>query len=100
MAAISAWRITLTPPVINAAAQVAFLVSGKEKAPMLHRVIDGAYLPAELPAQMIAPCDGHLRWLVDAAAANGLQCCSRIESDLIRATLPESLGPVSYGDRP
>jgi polyphosphate glucokinase len=79
VAALSAWRVTLTPPVINSAAQVAFLVSGKEKAPMLHRVIDGPYQPAELPAQMVAPCDGRLRWLVDAAAANDLQRCQRID---------------------
>jgi 6-phosphogluconolactonase len=35
VAVMSMWRITLTPLVINAAAEVAFLVSGQEKAAIL-----------------------------------------------------------------
>ncbi len=70
---LSIWRVTLTLPVINAAAEVAFLVSGKNKAPMLHRVIDGPYRPETFPAQLVAPRAGHLRWLVDAAAASRLR---------------------------
>jgi 6-phosphogluconolactonase len=63
------WRITLTVPVLNAAAEVLFLVSGKEKAPVLSRVLDGPRRPNELPAQLIAPSHGRLHWLVDAPAA-------------------------------
>jgi polyphosphate glucokinase len=66
--ATSTWRVTLTPPVINAAAEVFFLVSGAQKAAMLHRVTEGPSQPDLFPAQMIAPRDGRLRWLVDAAA--------------------------------
>jgi 6-phosphogluconolactonase len=72
VAALSMWRITLTPVVINAAAEVTFVVSGHEKAAILRRVIAGPYRPDALPAQAIAPQDGRLRWLLDAAAAKEL----------------------------
>ncbi|UPT75469.1 MAG: 6-phosphogluconolactonase [Elusimicrobiota bacterium] len=65
----SMWRVTFTPALINAAAEVLFLVSGRRKAAMLRRVLEGPYLPQELPAQLVAPRAGRLRWLVDAAAA-------------------------------
>jgi len=67
--AASMWRITLTPAVINAAAEVLFLVSGGAKANILRRVLEGPRRPQELPAQAIAPSNGRLRWCVDAAAA-------------------------------
>jgi 6-phosphogluconolactonase len=63
------WRITLTAPVLNAAAELLFLVSGQEKATVLSRVLDGPRRPHELPAQLIAPSHGRLHWLVDTAAA-------------------------------
>jgi 6-phosphogluconolactonase len=69
IATASMWRVTLTPVVINAAAAVMFLVSGREKATTLCRVLEGPYRPDELPAQVVAPREGCLRWLVDAAAA-------------------------------
>jgi 6-phosphogluconolactonase len=73
VAEVGAWRITLTPPVLNAAGQVLFLVLGAEKAAMLKRVVQGPAQPDELPAQAIAPQDGALTWLVDAAAARDLE---------------------------
>src|SRR6266699_1405210 len=71
--AVEMWRVTLTPIVINAAGEVAFLVSGAEKAPMLRRVLEGPHEPDALPAQVVAPDDGRLRWLVDAPAAARLE---------------------------
>ena len=68
-AATSMWRVTLTLAVINAAAQVLFLVSGGAKAGVVRRVLEGPYRPQELPAQAIAPSNGRVRWCVDAAAA-------------------------------
>lgn len=65
----SAWRVTLTAEIINAAAEVLFLVSGREKAAILQRVLEGPRVPEVLPAQLIAPTPGRLRWLVDAEAA-------------------------------
>ena len=66
------WRLTLTPVVINAAAEVMFLVTGAGKAGMLKRVLEGPYQPDLLPAQIVRPTDGSLRWMVDEAAAADL----------------------------
>lgn len=66
---LAAWRVTLTAPVLNAAREVVFLVTGANKADMLRRVRTGPYTPDELPAQLIEPASGRVRWLVDAAAA-------------------------------
>jgi len=65
-------RVTLTPLLINAAAEVIFLVSGRAKAAILKRVLCGPREPERLPAQAILPRAGELRWLADAAAASGL----------------------------
>jgi 6-phosphogluconolactonase len=70
---VGMWRVTLTPVVINAARQVAFLVSGANKAEMLHRVLEGPYQPVVLPSQIIKPTRGELRWLLDAPAAAQLR---------------------------
>lgn len=68
----SMWRITLTPAIINSAAEVLFLVSGAAKAGILRRVLEGPRGSQELPAQAIAPSSGRVRWCVDAAAAADL----------------------------
>jgi 6-phosphogluconolactonase len=66
---LGAWRVTLTPVAINAAAHVTFVVSGAGKSERLREVLAGPYQPDVLPAQIVQPIDGHLLWLVDAAAA-------------------------------
>lgn len=63
------WRVTLTIPILNAAAELLFIVSGGGKANVLRRVLEGRRRPRELPAQLIAPSKGRLHWLVDADAA-------------------------------
>lgn len=70
---LGAWRVTLTPAVINAAANVTFIVSGGGKAERLRQVLTGPYRPDLLPAQVVRPDAGRLRWLVDAAAASALE---------------------------
>jgi 6-phosphogluconolactonase len=70
-------RVTLTASYINQAASVFFVVSGKAKAGVLRQVMaEEAILghrPANmLPAQMIHPSKGRLRWLVDVEAASEL----------------------------
>jgi 6-phosphogluconolactonase len=60
-------RITLTFPVLNAAAHVAFLVTGATKTEALLGVIRGT-----VPAAGVRPVDGELRWFLDTAAAAGL----------------------------
>lgn len=64
------WRLTLTLPVINAAAEVLFLVSGREKAQILRRVLRGTEDLRALPAQAVRPAGGDVIWLVDAPAAS------------------------------
>ena len=66
---LDTWRITFTPELINAANNVTFLVSGEKKAWRLRQVLVGRYQPEVLPAQIIRPARGKLRWLVDKAAA-------------------------------
>ena len=65
-------RITLTPPVLNAAARVIFMVHGAEKAPALKAVLEGPHEPDQLPAQIIQPENGKVLWLVDPTAASML----------------------------
>ena len=71
------WRITLTPAAINHAATVIFLVSGGAKAAALAAVLEGEWRPELYPAQVVAPVDGRLLWLVDRAAAAQLRSSSR-----------------------
>jgi 6-phosphogluconolactonase len=66
-------RVTLTPPAINAARQVMFLVVGASKAETLHAVLEGAFQPHVLPAQIVKPTDGRLVWLVDGTAGRQIQ---------------------------
>jgi 6-phosphogluconolactonase len=69
-------RITLTPPVLNNAACVVFIVSGEDKATALKAILEGPYEPDQLPAQLINPTNGRLVWLLDHAAANALDVTS------------------------
>jgi 6-phosphogluconolactonase len=63
-------RITLTPPVINNAAHVLFMVTGAAKAPAVKNVLEGPRDPNRFPAQIVAPNDGELLWLLDRDAAS------------------------------
>lgn len=65
-------RITLTPPVLNAARRVFFLVSGGDKAAAVEAVLESESDPGRFPAQIIRPREGLLTWLVDRAAASKL----------------------------
>lgn len=66
---MNANRMTLTYPVLNAAANVQFLVSGESKAAVVREVLEGPYDPVELPSSGVQPVDGSLIWLLDKAAA-------------------------------
>lgn len=65
-------RITLTLPVLNAAREVAFLVSGTDKASALQAVLQSEAAGEKYPAKLVHPANGKLIWLVDRAAASGL----------------------------
>lgn len=77
VAELNMWRVTLTATVLNAAAVVAFLVSGADKADVLREVIFGPREPDRLPAQLVQPTASETRWLVDRAAASRLPASSR-----------------------
>lgn len=66
-----AWRVSLTLPVINAAKKCVFLVSGKDKAETVRRVLEEPATP-DLPATLVAPKDGEILWLLDRPAASRL----------------------------
>ena len=62
-------RMTLTLPVLDAASRVVFLVTGAEKAEILHAVLQTKPEPP-LPAQLVQPRNRGVRlFLVDKAAA-------------------------------
>jgi 6-phosphogluconolactonase len=60
-------RLTLTLPVLNASARVAFLVTGASKADALRGVVAGT-----VPAARVRPTSGDLLWFIDGAAADAL----------------------------
>jgi 6-phosphogluconolactonase len=62
-------RITMTPPILNRAAEVRLLVTGADKAGALREALLGPREPERLPVQLVAPEAGRLVWLVDRAAA-------------------------------
>ncbi len=64
-------RITLTAPVLSAARQVVFLVSGEGKRQALSRLLDPSESPERTPAKLVQP-RGSVLVLADAAAAAGL----------------------------
>lgn len=65
-------RVTFTYPLLNAARNVMFLVSGEQKAAILHEVLEGS-VPREIhPARGIQPRDGRLMWYLDRSAAKKL----------------------------
>ncbi|MDP6193814.1 MAG: 6-phosphogluconolactonase, partial [Prochlorococcaceae cyanobacterium ETNP18_MAG_1] len=64
-------RITLTAPVLSAARQVIFLVSGAGKQLALQRLMDPGESPERTPAKLVQPRTPILV-LADEAAAAGL----------------------------
>jgi 6-phosphogluconolactonase len=67
---LGAHRITMTPPVLTHARDVAVLVAGSEKAQTLREVLEGPPVPDRLPIQCLRDSTGAVTWLVDAAAAS------------------------------
>ncbi|HEX6108777.1 MAG TPA: 6-phosphogluconolactonase, partial [Ktedonobacteraceae bacterium] len=65
-------RLTFTPPLLNAARNVLFLVTGSEKADALQAVLEGEYQPEEYPAQIVRPTNGEVVWMLDKDVAKNL----------------------------
>jgi 6-phosphogluconolactonase len=71
---LSTFRITLTLPVFESAAEVLFLVSGEDKAVALQAVLGEVQgEPERYPAQLVRPREGRLLWLADRTAASRLE---------------------------
>ena len=66
------FRITMTAPLINEAHVILFLVTGKEKAEILNKVLKESQESKKYPAQLISPENGKLYWFADSEAAS---CC-------------------------
>lgn len=62
-------RITLTLPVLNAAARIELPVMGADKAAIAWTVLRGPIDPFRFPAQFVRPAEGEMVWVMDAAAA-------------------------------
>jgi 6-phosphogluconolactonase len=62
-------RITLTGKPLNNAEVVCFLVTGRNKAELLHKILANEPESSSLPAANIHPVHGKLYWLADKSAA-------------------------------
>jgi 6-phosphogluconolactonase len=65
-------RVTLTHPVLCAAAHLAVLVSGKEKADILKDVLTSEPDEVHYPIHVLWPVLNKVTWLVDKEAAKSL----------------------------
>ena len=61
-------RITLTLPVLNAAARIELPVMGADKAAIAWTVLRGPIDPFRFPAQFLRPAEGEMVWVMDVAA--------------------------------
>ena len=67
-------RITFTPPLINNAKKIVFMVAGSNKASMLKTVLKGKTNVSKYPAQIIkGNSQDTLSWYLDEAAAAKLK---------------------------
>ena len=67
-------RLTMTYALLNAARDLAVLVTGEKKAAMIRQIEEQLKTcpnPTELPITGIDPIDGDLTWYLDQAAAGG-----------------------------
>jgi 6-phosphogluconolactonase len=80
VAKLRAYRLTLTFPVINAAAEIVFLVAGNDKAEPLRQVLDSRAGIDGLPAQRVRPRARRVNWFIDSAAARLIASEPKAES--------------------
>jgi 6-phosphogluconolactonase len=69
---LRAHRLTLTLPVINAAAQVSFLVAGESKSAIVKALLGKDSNPSQYPAGHVNPITGKLTWFITQDAAAGI----------------------------
>jgi 6-phosphogluconolactonase len=66
------WRVTLSLPVLNSAALVVFLVTGKTKAGIINEILSKGNKDP-YPAAAVSPHHGRIIWLLDEDAASGIR---------------------------
>lgn len=93
VAKLNARRMSLTLPVLDAAREVVFLVTGSEKAETLRAVLEGKTEPP-YPAQLVQPRNnGSKLFLVDQAAAALLEPAAEQQTEPSRVKpTPEKSG--------
>ena len=69
---LHAHRLTLTLPVIDAAAQVSFLVAGQSKSAIVKALLGKESNSTQYPAGRVRPVTGELTWFVTQDAAAGI----------------------------
>jgi 6-phosphogluconolactonase len=69
---VKAHRLTLTLPVLNAGAQVSFLVSGESKSAIVKALLGGHANSTQYPAGKVIPASGKLAWFITQDAGSGL----------------------------
>ena len=69
---LNAHRLTITLPVINAGAQVSFLVAGESKSAIVKAILGKDSKPSQYPAGQVNPVTGKLTWFVTEDAAAGI----------------------------
>ena len=67
---LKSWRVTLTLPVLLNARETIFLAAGKQKAPVIARILGADGRQPNLPASMVNPAQGTVRWMLDEDAAS------------------------------
>lgn len=70
---LQAYRLTLTLPVISAAARVIFLVAGASKGKVLREILQAGKDADRYPAARVRPANSDVTWLIDAAAATEMK---------------------------
>ncbi|KAK7385018.1 hypothetical protein VNO78_30725 [Psophocarpus tetragonolobus] len=65
-------RITFTLPVINTSSNIAMVVTGAGKADAVYSALEETPSVYNLPAQLVSPTEGELKWFLDKGAASRL----------------------------
>ena len=81
---LDTWRITLTAPALNAARNVAFLISGAAKQEALAIVWHAPHDPDLYPSQLIRPTNGQLWFLLDEEAIGNTPLPESVMVQMIR----------------
>jgi 6-phosphogluconolactonase len=70
---VDMYRVTLTPPVLQHARNVVFMVTGNDKAETLCQVLYGPINIDMYPSQLLRQAKGHVVWMVDKEAAKEIE---------------------------